>query len=177
MVSTLPLTSKSSSPFINPLVTVSRAPITIGINVTFMFHSFFPFPSKVEVFILLFTFFQFYSMVSRDNKVHNFANSLLSIHLFIYLFYLILLIFLLLLLIIIKSSRLAEIKWSFVCQNPIGFWVCHSPWPMLVCAYTICSNGQISISCTISSESLCSPSHAYSHTLSVLICCILLCDW
>ena len=41
MVSTCPFISKSSSPFINPLVTVPRAPITIAINVTFMFHSFF----------------------------------------------------------------------------------------------------------------------------------------
>ena len=41
MVSTRPLISKSSSPFNNPLVTVPKAPITIGIIVTFMFHSFF----------------------------------------------------------------------------------------------------------------------------------------
>ena len=34
MVSTLPLISKSSSPFIKPSV------ITIGIYITFMFHSF-----------------------------------------------------------------------------------------------------------------------------------------
>ena len=40
MVSTPP-TSKSSSPFSNPLVTVPNAPITIGIIVTCMFHSFF----------------------------------------------------------------------------------------------------------------------------------------
>ena len=40
MVSTRPPISKSSSHFINPSVTVPRAPITIGINVTFMFHSF-----------------------------------------------------------------------------------------------------------------------------------------
>ena len=59
MVSTRPPTSKSSSPFSNPLVTVPNAPITIGIFVTCMFHSFFLFPSKVEIFILLFTFFQF----------------------------------------------------------------------------------------------------------------------
>ena len=38
MVSTLPPTS---SPFNNPLVTVPKAPITIGIMVTFMNHSFF----------------------------------------------------------------------------------------------------------------------------------------
>ena len=41
MVSTRPPTSKSSRPFNNPLVTVPKAPITIGIIVTFMFHSFF----------------------------------------------------------------------------------------------------------------------------------------
>ena len=41
IVSTRPPTSKSSSPFNNPLVTVPNAPITIGTIVTFMFHSFF----------------------------------------------------------------------------------------------------------------------------------------
>ena len=41
MVSTRSPTSKSSRPFNNPLVTVPKAPITIGIIVTFMFHSFF----------------------------------------------------------------------------------------------------------------------------------------
>ena len=40
MVSTRPPTFKSSSPFNNPLVTVPKAPIPIGIIVTFMFHSF-----------------------------------------------------------------------------------------------------------------------------------------
>ena len=76
MVSTRPPTSKSSSPFNNPLVIVPNAPITIGIIVTFMFHSFFQFSSKVDVLILLFTFFQFHSVVRWDSKVHNFANSL-----------------------------------------------------------------------------------------------------
>ena len=38
MVSTRPLTSLSSSPFNNPLATVPKVPITIGIIVTFMFH-------------------------------------------------------------------------------------------------------------------------------------------
>ena len=41
MVSTRKPTSKSSSPFNNPLVIVPKAPITIGIIVTFMFHSVF----------------------------------------------------------------------------------------------------------------------------------------
>ena len=39
-VSTQLLVSKSSSPFTNPLVIVPRAPITIGITVTFMFNCF-----------------------------------------------------------------------------------------------------------------------------------------
>ena len=41
IVSTRPPISKSSRPFNNPLVTVPKAPITIGTIVTFMFHSFF----------------------------------------------------------------------------------------------------------------------------------------
>ena len=43
MVSTRPATSKSSSPFNNPLVSVPKAPITIGTIVTLIFHSFFNF--------------------------------------------------------------------------------------------------------------------------------------
>ena len=41
MVSTRPLISKFSIPFLNSLVTAPRAPIIIGITVNFMFHSFF----------------------------------------------------------------------------------------------------------------------------------------
>ena len=41
IVSTRPPTSKSSSPFSNPLVTAPNAPITIGIIITNMFHSLF----------------------------------------------------------------------------------------------------------------------------------------
>ena len=46
MVSTRLFISKSSCPFDNPLVTVPKAPITIGIIVTFMFHSFFSIPKQ-----------------------------------------------------------------------------------------------------------------------------------
>ena len=76
MVSTRPPTSKSSSSFSNPLVTAPNAPITIGIIVTCMFHCFLLFSSKVEVLISLFTFFQIYSVVSRDSKVDYFARPL-----------------------------------------------------------------------------------------------------
>ena len=101
MVSTRPPTSKSSNPFNSPLVTVPNAPITIGIIVTFIFHSFFLigiFNFKVEVLILLFTFFQFYSVASRDNNVYNLASSLF------------------LLLITITSGLLVVIRWS-VCMS------------------------------------------------------------
>ena len=41
MVSTCPLISKSFSPCTNPLVTVLSMSVTIGITITFLFHSFF----------------------------------------------------------------------------------------------------------------------------------------
>ena len=93
MVSTFPPTSKSSSLFNNSLVTVPKAPIMIGMTVTFMFYSFFQFTSKVEVLILLLTFFQLYLVVSQDCKVINFATPRF-------------------LLIIIRSGHLAEIRGS-----------------------------------------------------------------
>ena len=72
MVSTRPLISKSSSPFNNSLVTVLKAPITIGMIVTLMFHSFlFQFPSKVEVLILFFTFLQFYWLLLSSLLFHS----------------------------------------------------------------------------------------------------------
>ena len=46
MVSIRPLMSKSSSSYPNFLVIVPSAPITFGITVTFMFHSFFNSQSK-----------------------------------------------------------------------------------------------------------------------------------
>ena len=98
MVSTRPPTSKSSRPFSNSFVTVPNAPITLGLIITCMFHSFFfQFPSRVEVLIFLFPFFQFYSVVSRNSKVQCFQA-------------------LFLLLIIIISDLLAEIRWS-VCMS------------------------------------------------------------
>ena len=68
MVSTRPPTSKSSSPFSNSLITLPNEPITIGIIVICMFHSFFQFHSKVEVLIPLFTFFSFILWSARTAK-------------------------------------------------------------------------------------------------------------
>ena len=56
MVFSRPLISMSSNPFNNPLMTVPKAPITIGIIVTFMFHS----------------------------KVHNFSSSLFFVYHYYY---------------------------------------------------------------------------------------------
>ena len=91
------LIAKSSNPLNNPTVSVPRAPIIIGINVTSMFHCFFDLLASSKHLSLLLTFFQFYSVVSLDCKVHNFASSLFF------------------LLIIIRSDRLAMIRWS-VCM-------------------------------------------------------------
>ena len=110
MVSTR-LISEFTSPFNNLLVTVPRAPITIGITVTFMFHSFFQFPSKVKVLIL---FFQFLSILFSGQPGQQSPQ-------------------------ICKFSffwpRLGD---PFLCQSPTGVYVCHSPGQMLGCAYTIC---------------------------------------
>ena len=55
-VTTRPVISKSSRPCTNPLVTVPRALITIGISFSIVFQ----FPTKFEVLIPLLAFFRFY---------------------------------------------------------------------------------------------------------------------
>ena len=86
MVSIRTLISKSSSLCINPLVTVPKEAITIGITVSFTFYSFFQFPSKVQVLIL-----QFYS----DQTAKSTTQQVLFF-----------------LLVITRSDRLAEIRSS-----------------------------------------------------------------
>ena len=102
--------------FYNPSVTVLRARIIIGINDTFMFYSFFQSPRKVDV--LVFNFFQFYSVLSRSIKVHNFESSPL-------------------LLFFLSSVRWKRLGDTFVCQNPRGIlpdwcWVVHIPFVRMV---------------------------------------------
>ena len=96
MVSTCPLISKSSSPFINPSVTVLRAPIPIGITVTFMFHLFFN--SLARSRYLSFFSFSFNFSLCFARTVYNFASCLF------FLFS------------IIRSGHLAKIRWS-VCMS------------------------------------------------------------
>ena len=74
MVSIRPPTSKSSRPFNNPLVTVPKAPITIGIIVIFMFHSFISILLQFRGIYLSFNFLSVHSVVSRDSKVDNFVD-------------------------------------------------------------------------------------------------------
>ena len=97
MVSTRPPTSKSFSPFSNPLVTVPNTPITIGIIVTCMFHSFFYFPS---IFSVLFCG----QPGQQSRQFCRFSS------------------FCWLLLDLVFWPRLGDL---YVCQSPIGVNVCY----------------------------------------------------
>ncbi len=78
---------------------------------------FFQFRSKAEVLSFLLIFFQFYSVVSRFSKVHNFTTSLLLI------------------LITIRICLLAEIRWSVSLSNSIGMCVSFSTTAAGLCLY------------------------------------------
>ena len=124
-----------------------------------MFHSFFQFPSEVEILIIFAHSFSFILWSAGTAK-----STILKLLFFCWL-----------LLGLGFWPRLCD---PFVCLNPIGVSVCHFSGQLLVCAYTICSYGRISIPCTFPSESHWRPSHVYSYTPSVQICSIhLLCDW
>ena len=101
MVSTRSFISKSSRPCINHLVTILRASITIGIIVTFMFHSFLITWQGRGIYPSFHSFS--ISHKFHYNKFHYSASSLF-------------------LLIIIRSGRLAEIILSllllFIFTNP-----------------------------------------------------------
>ena len=95
MVSTRPPTSKSSSPFSNLLVTVPNAPITIGIIVTCMFHSFFNSLDRSRYLSFFSHSFSFILLSAGTAK-----STILQVLFFFFL------------LIIIKSGLLAGIRWS-----------------------------------------------------------------
>ena len=97
-VSTNTVISKSSNPCTNHLLTVPRAPITFGIIVTFMFYSFFTSPKRCR-YIFLFTYSFNFTLLP--------AGTAKSIILQVICF----------LLIIIRSSRLAEIRWPVCIQK------------------------------------------------------------
>ena len=99
IVSTRPPISKSSRPFNNPLVIVPKAPITIGTIVTFMFHSFFNSLARSRYFIS----FHFASDLFCDPPGQQ------SGQFYKFSFFL--------LLIIMRSGRLAGIRWSVCMLN------------------------------------------------------------
>ena len=87
MVSTHPATSKSSSPFNNPLVSVPKAPITIGIIVTFMFHSFFNSLARSRYLSFFSHSFSFIQWSSGMAKSTNLQILLLLLLLFLLLLF------------------------------------------------------------------------------------------
>ena len=114
MVSTRPSTSKSSRPFNNPLVTVPKAPITIGTIVTFMFHSFFNSLARSMYLSLFSHSFSFILWSAGTAK-----TTILQIFFFFFL-----------LLIIIRSGFLAEIRWS-VCISKSHWSLSDSKFPQV----------------------------------------------
>ena len=103
MVSTRPPTSKPPGPFNNPSVTVPKAPITIGIIDTFMFHSSFYSLARSRYWSFFSHSFSFILWSAGTVR-----STILQILFF--------------LLIIIRSGLLAEIRWS----------VCMSKWHRLL---------------------------------------------
>ena len=99
-------TSKSSSPFNNPLVTVPKAPIKIVIIVTFMFHFFLS--SPLQVTYPSFHILSVYCCCQQRQQSRQFCK-------FSFFFWLI----------IKRSVLLAEINWS-VCMSKSHWSLCES---------------------------------------------------
>ena len=97
MVSKRPPTSKSSSPFNDPLVTVLKSPITTGIIVAVMFHNFFNSLVRSRYLYLFSHSFNFILWSAGTAK-----STILQVLFF--------------LMIIIRSDLLVEIRWS-VCMS------------------------------------------------------------
>ena len=177
IVSTRPLTSKSSRPFNNPLVTVPNTPITIGAIVTFMFHSFFNSLARSR-------YLSFFSLSLRFIlwSAGTAKSTILQI--------------LFLLLIIMRSGLLAGIRWSVwmlkshrsLCESfsrtGAGLCIYHlfvwSNWNFLhisqgitfptqscLALYSFCANllHSLIMWLIVSSSSL--------HSLHLLFCCVL----
>ena len=162
MVSTRPPTSKSSSPFSNPLVTVPNATITIGIIVTFMFHSFFDSLARLRYLSFFSHSFSFILWSAGTAK-----SAILQVLFFFFFCWLLL-----------SLEFWLTLGDRRVCQSPIGVYVCHFIGQVLGCAYTICLYGHILFSCTSSSGSPCQPNHIWSYIPSAQISLIrLLCDY
>ena len=185
MVSTRLPASKSSRPFYNPLVTVPKSQITIGIFVTFMYIVFWVFFNFLASWRYLSFFSHYFSFILRSARTAK--SSILQI---------LFLLLLLLLLIIIRSGLLAEIRWS-VCmtksqrslcvsfsRTDAGFCIYHLlvwsklnflhlfqwislPTQWCLVLYSFCANLPHSLIMWLMVSSL-SP-----HSLHLLFCCVL----
>ena len=105
MASTCPLIFNSFSPFTNPLGTVLSAPITIGIIVTFMFHSVFCTLARSS-YLSLFSFsfdFTLWSAGTAKTTIRQVPFLFFSFSFFFFFFFL---------LTVTRSGRLAEIRCS-----------------------------------------------------------------
>ena len=117
MVSTWSPTSKSSRPFNNPLVTVPKAPITIDIIVTFMFHSFFSILLQGQG-----TYLSFHILSVLICSLPGQQSRLFCRFFF--------------LLIIIRSGLRTEIRWSVcISKSHRSLWVSFSRIGARLCIY------------------------------------------
>ena len=117
MVFTRPPTSKSSSPFNYPLVTVPNAPVIIGIMVTFMFYSFFNSLARSR-YLSFFSHSFSFILWSAETATSTILQ------------------FLFFLLIILRSGLLAEIRW-YVCISKSHRSLCVL-YTMTVAGYYCC---------------------------------------
>ena len=141
MVSNRRLILKPSSPFTNHSGIIPSASITIGITVTFMFHSFFSSLACSRYFSLLSNSFHFTLWSARTAK-STIRQVLFSFH-FFFLFVFFLFFFFCLL-------SLDLVVWPILCdpfesQNLIEVCTSHFPGWILGDAYTTCSYRQIMV--------------------------------
>ena len=126
MGSTPPPTSKFSSLFSQPIVTVPNAPIIIGIIVTFMFHSFFNSQARsryLSFFSHSFSFILSSAGTAKSTILHILFFVVVDGQAFVA---------------VDGQAFWARLGDPCVCQNPIGIYMCHFLGHVLGCAYTIC---------------------------------------
>ena len=142
----------SFSVFLGPLKTISNA--LIGITIPLMVHGIFQLSSIIRVFIYLFTFFYFISMIWWNCKIYKTTSPLFF--------------FFKLPIILVFWSRLIDLFLSKHLEN----FRSHFLRRILVWIYSIWQYGQISISFTNPSESSYLRRCAYFLYFSLLFCCV-----
>ena len=116
MVSTCPLISESSCPFINILGIESSTSITIGISVTFMFHSFVSSLARSQ-YLSLFSISFIFTRWFADTAKSTIQPILFFLFFFFFFF----------LLTITRSGHLAEIwRTVFISSSERSFWISFS---------------------------------------------------